>query len=117
MPVLLASLIFVPVMFAFVWVGNVLPLDVCAIMGMSKEAAQAMWTVVLLAYCFLASTMPVWLLLQPRDYLNAYLLYAMMALGFLGVFVAHPTLHIDAFAGFSAVGRSGVQELLFPFLS
>ena len=116
MPVLLASLIFVPVMFAFVWVGNVLPLDVCAIMGMSKEAAQAMWTIVLLAYCFIASTMPVWLLLQPRDYLNAYLLYAMMALGFLGVFVAHPTLHIDAFAGFSAVGRSGVQELLFPFL-
>ena len=116
MPVLWASLIFVPIMFAFVWVGNAFPLDVCAMMGMTKESAQALWTVVLLAYCFLASTMPVWLLLQPRDYLNAYLLYAMMALGFLGVFVAHPTLHIDAFAGFSAVGRSGVQELLFPFL-
>ena len=40
----------------------------------------------------------------------------MMALGFLGVFVAHPELNIDAFAGFSAVGRSGVSELLFPFL-
>lgn len=116
MPVLWASLIFVPIMFAFVWVGNAFPLDVCAMLGMTKESAQALWTVVLLAYCFLASTMPVWLLLQPRDYLNAYLLYAMMALGFLGVFVAHPTLHIDAFAGFSAVGRSGVQELLFPFL-
>ncbi len=116
MPVLWASLVFVPVMFAFVWVGNVLPLDVCAMFGMTKEAAQGFWTVVLLAYCFLASTMPVWLLLQPRDYLNAYFLYAMMALGFVGVFVAHPTLNIDAFAGFSAVGRSGAQELLFPFL-
>ena len=116
MPVLWASLIFVPVMFAFVWVGNAFPLDVCALTGMSKEGAQGLWTVVLLVYCFFASTMPVWLLLQPRDYLNAYLLYAMMALGFLGVFVAHPALHIDAFAGFSAVGRSGATELLFPFL-
>lgn len=116
MPVLWASLIFVPVMFAFVWVGNVFPLDVCAMFGMTKAGATSFWTVVLLVYCFFASTMPVWLLLQPRDYLNAYLLYAMMALGFLGVFVAHPTLHIDAFAGFSAVGRGGVPELLFPFL-
>lgn len=116
MPVLWASLVFVPVMFAFVWVGNAYPLDICAMFGLSKEGAQGLWTVVLLIYCFFASTMPVWLLLQPRDYLNAYLLYAMMALGFLGVFVAHPTLHIDAFAGFSAVGRSGVPELLFPFL-
>ena len=116
MPVLWASLIFVPVMFAFVWVGNAFPFDVCALAGLSKEGAQGLWTIVLLVYCFFASTMPVWLLLQPRDYLNAYLLYAMMALGFLGVFVAHPVLHIDAFAGFSAVGRSGVPELLFPFL-
>lgn len=116
MPVLWASLIFVPIMFGFVWVGNAYPLDICAIFGLTKEGAQGLWTVVLLVYCFFASTMPVWLLLQPRDYLNAYLLYAMMALGFLGVFVAHPVLHIDAFAGFSAVGRSGVSELLFPFL-
>ena len=116
MPVLWASLIFVPIMCAFVWVGNADPFDVCALFGFSKEGAQGIWTIVLLVYCFFASTMPVWLLLQPRDYLNAYLLYAMMALGFLGVFVAHPTLHIDAFAGFSAVGRSGVSELLFPFL-
>jgi carbon starvation protein len=116
MPVLWASLIFVPIMLAFVWVGNAYPFDVCALFGFSKEGAQGIWTIVLLVYCFFASTMPVWLLLQPRDYLNAYLLYAMMALGFLGVFVAHPTLHIDAFAGFSAVGRSGVSELLFPFL-
>lgn len=116
MPVLWASLVFVPIMFAFVWVGNAYPFDVCALFGLSKEGAQGLWTIVLLIYCFFASTMPVWLLLQPRDYLNAYLLYAMMALGFLGVFVAHPVLHIDAFAGFSAVGRSGVSELLFPFL-
>ncbi len=116
MPVLWASLIFVPVMFAFVWVGNVIPFDIVKLFGITPETAGMVWVLTLLVYCFFASTCPVWILLQPRDYLNAYLLYAMMALGFLGVFIAHPTLNIDAFAGFSAVGRSGGTDMLFPFL-
>ena len=116
MSVLVASLVFVPLMFAFVWVGNVFPLDLVKLFGLTPDATRAVWTVVLIVYCFFASTCPVQYLLQPRDYLNAYLLYAMMFLGFLGVFVAHPTLHIDAFAGFSAVGRSGMSDMLFPFL-
>ena len=116
MSVLLASLIFVPLMFAFVWIGNVFPLDLVKMFGLTPEATRMVWTIILIAYCFFASTCPVQFLLQPRDYLNAYLLYAMMALGFLGVFVAHPVLHIDAFAGFSAVGRSGMPDMLFPFL-
>ncbi len=116
MSVLWASLIFVPLMFAFVWIGNLYPLDLMKLFGFTPATTALVWTLVLLAYCFFASTCPVWILLQPRDYLNAYLLYAMMALGFIGVFVAHPTLHIDAFAGFSAVGRSGGTDLLFPFL-
>ena len=116
MSVLFASLIFVPLMFAFVWVGNLYPLDLVKLLGLSPEATRTVWTLVLVAYCFFASTCPVQFLLQPRDYLNAYLLYAMMALGFIGIFVAHPTLHIDAFTGFSAVGRSGMTDMLFPFL-
>ena len=116
MSVLVASLIFVPVMFAFVWIGNVIPLDLVKMFGLTKETTSLVWTLILIAYCFFASTCPVQYLLQPRDYLNAYLLYAMMLLGFLGVFVAHPTLHIDAFAGFSVVGRAGTSDFLFPFL-
>lgn len=137
MNVLVASLIFVPIMFAFVWLGGLLPIDLLKCHGFTAaeytaalasgapipanlaaaaQSVQTVWTLVLLAYCFLASTLPVWLLLQPRDYLNAYLLYAMMILGFLGVVVAHPTLQTAAFTGFSAVGRSGHLEYLFPFL-
>ena len=114
--VLWMSLIFVPLMFGFVWIGNLYPLDLCALFGFAPETTRMVWIVVLLVYCFFASTCPVWILLQPRDYLNAYLLYAMMALGFIGVFVAHPTLNIDAFAGFAAVGKAGVKDYLFPFL-
>ena len=115
MSVLWSSLIFVPVMFAFVWVGNVYPLDLVTLCGWSTETVRMVWTIVLLVYCFFAATCPVWILLQPRDYLNAYLLYAMMALGFLGVFIAHPTLQLDAFTGLVGEGRFGPQ-LLFPLL-
>lgn len=115
MSVLWTSLFFVPLMFAFVWIGNVFPLDLTK-WGLGKETVALVWTIVLLVYCFFASTCPVWILLQPRDYLNAYLLYAMMALGIVGVFVAHPTLHTDAFVGFQAVGRLGGVDMLFPFL-
>ncbi len=115
MSVLWASLVFVPLMFAFVWVGNAFPLDLVKLFGMSKEATATLWTLVLIGYCFFASTCPVQYLLQPRDYLNAYLLYAMMILGFLGVFVAHPPLNTDAFAGFVVQGSAGT-DMLFPFL-
>ena len=115
-PVLPATLVFVPVMFACIWVGTKMPLDLTARFAFSEGGAQTAWTLVLLAYCFLASTLPVWLLLQPRDYLNSYLLYAMMALGFLGVFAAAPTVNLDAFAGWSAADAKGVARPLFPFL-
>ena len=119
-PLLPATVVFVPVMFAFIWVGTKFPLDLVSSFGLSKAGAQTAWSVVLLAYCFLASTLPVWLLLQPRDYLNSYLLYAMMALGFLGVFAAAPAVNLDAFAGFRAVcgfkDGTPVTKALFPFL-
>ncbi len=113
--VLAASLVFVPLMFASVWIGNLYPLDLTRF-GLEASQVSMIWTLLLLLYCVIASTCPVWILLQPRDYLNSYLLYAMMALGILGVFVAHPALNTDAFAGFSAVGRAGTLDMLFPFL-
>ena len=142
-PLLPATIVFVPVMFACIWVGTKAPLDLLTCFGTdvgsyraaiaslapgqklvdaapeiaaAATGAQTAWTIVLLVYCFLASTLPVWLLLQPRDYLNSYLLYAMMALGFLGVFAAAPTVNLDAFAGWRAPNAKGAMTPLFPFL-
>lgn len=115
MSVLWTSMVFVPVMFGFVWIGNLYPLDLTALCGWAPDTVRTVWTIVLLVYCFFAATCPVWILLQPRDYLNAYLLYAMMALGVLGVFIAHPTLQLDAFTGWTGEGRFG-EQLLFPLL-
>jgi carbon starvation protein len=115
-PLLPATVVFVPVMFAFIWVGTKAPLDLCRMFGLSPAGSQTAWSVVLLVYCFLASTLPVWLLLQPRDYLNSYLLYAMMGLGFLGVFAAAPAVNLDAFVGWRAPNAKGAMTPLFPFL-
>lgn len=69
------------------------------------------WRILLIIYIAAASVLPVWLLLQPRDYLCSFLLYAMMAGAILGVFIKHPTVQLTPFAGFNVNGNS-----LFPFL-
>jgi len=115
MSVRLASLIFVPLMFLFVWIGEVSPLNLVA-WGFSVESTRLVWILVLLAYCFVASVCPVWVLLQPRGYLSSYLLYVMLALALLGIVVAHPMLQLPAFSGLRVLKSSGAVDCLFPLL-
>lgn len=61
--------------------------------GLSEEAAtwinsNTVWTAILLIYCGIASVLPVWMLLQPRDYVNSLQLMAALALLVAGLFVA-----------------------------
>jgi carbon starvation protein len=110
-----ASLVFVPLLFVFVWVGVKLPLDLVQITGWEAGQIQKVWTVVLLGYAFIASVLPVWMLLQPRDYLNSYLLYSMLLLGFVGIAVAMPEIKTSPFEGWSVM--KGTSEMpLFPIL-
>jgi carbon starvation protein len=112
-----ASFVFVPVLFLLVWIGVVFPCDLTALFGVSAATAKTIWVAVLFVYCFVASTLPVWLLLQPRDYLNSYLLYAMLAIGLVAVFVVCPSLNIEAFAGLKvASATNGSPMPLFPLL-
>lgn len=69
------------------------------------------WRYLVFIYCLIASVAPVWILLQPRDYLNSYLLVAMIAAAVLGIFVAHPAMNLPAFTGFVVNGTP-----LFPIL-
>lgn len=50
--------------------------------------SQAFWLVVLFGYCFIASTLPIWIMMQPRDYLSTYFLGIGVALGFVGILCA-----------------------------
>ncbi|PIS47829.1 MAG: carbon starvation protein A [Elusimicrobia bacterium CG08_land_8_20_14_0_20_51_18] len=70
------------------------------------------WIMILLAYCVLASLLPVWLLLQPRDYLSSYLLYASVFLGLIGLFFGGHEIRYPAFVSFS----SESVGTMFPFL-
>lgn len=115
MSLFVGSFIFVPLMFLSVWIGELYPLNLMAF-GLSADATRTVWIFVLLGYCFLASVCPIWVLLQPRGYLSSYLLYVMAALGLFGVFVAHPTLTLPAFAGFSVAHGEGCVDSLFPLL-
>ncbi|HEV7280698.1 MAG TPA: carbon starvation protein A [Pirellulaceae bacterium] len=79
------------------------------------------WTVILMVYCFAASVLPVWLLLQPRDYVNSFQLYVALAAMMVGIAVA------GLFGGAEIIGTaplvaiegnllSGGQTALLPFL-
>lgn len=76
------------------------------------------WMIIVGIYIATASVTPVWILLQPRDYLSSFLLYAMLIVAAVGVIGAHPTIDNDvfpAFAGFAVDNGNGIQYL-FPVL-
>ena len=75
----IGTVIGVILLFVCVWLGTVFPLT------LSVNA----WIAILAVYIFVASTAPVWILLQPRDYLNSFLLYAMIAGAVLGLSLIH----------------------------
>lgn len=73
------------------------------------------WIIFVALYIAVASLIPVWIMLQPRDYLSSYLLYAMMVIALVGIvmaaFVGNVKFEIPAFAGWSVNGN-----FLFPTL-
>ena len=77
------------------------------------------WMVIVGIYIAVASVTPVWILLQPRDYLSSFLLYGMMIIAVVGIVGAHPTLEIPAFTGFVDTAQYGSGTSLgslFPAL-
>jgi carbon starvation protein len=122
-----ASMIFIVLAFLFGFARNKLhvPLGISSILGVIFVAGAIAlgyfcpvfkfgvntWRVILIVYIVAASVLPVWLLLQPRDYLCSFLLYAMMLGAVIGVFVKHPSVNMSAFTGFSINGST-----LFPVL-
>ena len=101
-PLWISSVIGVTLLFFCIYLGNIFPIQ------LSRET----WMLILLAYVFVASVTPVWILLQPRDYLNSYFLYSLMLGGIIGLFFTMPEVHLEPVTNFS-VGKLGY---LFPAL-
>lgn len=74
-------------------------------------ASRTSWLYATYAYCFIASVLPMWLLIQPRDYLSVFLLLGMILAGVVGILVGNPTINMPAFKGFTVANRP-----LFPIL-
>ena len=73
--------------------------------------ARNTWHIIIFVYIMIACVVPVWALLQPRDYLNSYLLIFMIIAAVVGIFVANPACNLEAFNGFTVNG-----QYLFPIL-
>lgn len=87
-------------------IGYNLPL-----MGISLALDYNTWMIILGVYILIASVAPVWILLQPRDYLSSYLLYGMIILAVIGIVGASlmgaaTNLQIPAFTGFVATNAA-----------
>jgi carbon starvation protein len=107
-----ATVIFLPLVGVAIWVGPQMPLDLAGLLGLSDPAAHRAWDVILLGYCFAASMVPVWLLLQPRGHLGGYILYAALGAAAIGLILGGGTVQYPAFIGWTAA--SG--QTLFPIL-
>jgi len=75
-------------------------------------ASKTAWIYIIMAYLFLASVLPMWLLMQPRDYMTTFMLLGMIIGAVVGVVIAHPQMQLNAFNGFNVNG-SGLFPTLF----
>ncbi len=86
---LFASLVALAILYLFVYIGMYYPIKMPPFI-MGSEVLS--WVVVLMVYAYIASTLPVWVLLQPRDYINSHQLFVGLGLLYLGLFVARPEI-------------------------
>ncbi|MDP6447245.1 MAG: carbon starvation protein A, partial [Pirellulaceae bacterium] len=121
---LVPSLLALAVMYFAIYVGVYwAPIDLVQLVGIplmdeTFVSAVVIWTLVLMAYCFVASVLPVWTLLQPRDYINSHQL--MLALGLLvvGLLVASVMGQADLVAAAPAIAEDIPADAppIWPFL-
>jgi carbon starvation protein len=73
-------------------------------------------TLLMAGYGFIASVLPVWMLLCPRDYLSSYLKIGTIAVLIVGVILVHPNLQMPAFTPFTSGGGPVVPGKVYPFV-
>ena len=89
---LISSLIALVFVFFFMWVGYKIPV----VLPFSLQATKIIWITILLGYGAIASLIPVWIFLQPRDYLSAIQLILFLFLGFLAIIIVRPIINTPA---------------------
>jgi len=102
---IIATAISLALMAIFIYLGLVFPI------ALNLPQAVNLWILILLAYAFIASTIPVNILLQPRDYLSSFILFFGLVLGYLGIFVTLPKMNAPMFISYQSA-----QGPLWPMM-
>ncbi len=109
---LVPSIVGVVVLYALIWVGQQVPVDIAPLSdALGIDNPRNLWVVLLFAYTFFASRLPVWLLLQPRDYINSHQLFIALGVIGLGMLVGWSTIVAPVVNDVPAGSPS-----IFPFL-
>ncbi len=113
-PIPISTVLALVLVAVFLYIGERVPVVLPeTLLGLT---AADVWFWVLMLYCIFASTIPVWILLQPRDYISSWLLYIGMGLGFLGLIVTHPEMNAPAFVSFST-DKGPLWPMLFVLIA
>ena len=100
----------VTALYLSVYVGDQMPLELPAMFGL---APQANWILILFLYAAVASMLPVWVLLQPRDFINGVQLFLGLALLYAAVFLVMPEISAPAFNDRVSESAPSIIPLLF----
>ena len=106
----LLSIVGVGALYASIYVGSQFPIELPVIFGL---APQANWIIILFVYAAIASMLPVWVLLQPRDYINGLQLFVGLALLYGAVFFVMPDITAPAFNTKAGTDAPSLIPLLF----
>jgi carbon starvation protein len=117
------SLIALAIVYFSVWLGAyVCPINITDIFGVPETGEYfnviTVWTMVLLVYCMVASVLPVWVMLQPRDYVNSHQLVVALGLLMIGVIVAGATGQAQLAKSAPAIATNIPSDAppIYPFL-
>ena len=108
---LIPAIIALVLLYIFVYMGSFLPVSFDSF-GLDKSSQSNIWILLLFIYSGVASLLPVWLLLQPRDYINSHQLIVGLALIFLGIAIAQPVVQAPMIRE-SSDGAPSLFPLLF----
>jgi carbon starvation protein len=111
-PALVPSIIGVIGLYVLIWVGNNNPIELTGLADSLGMAPRDVWIIIMFIYTFIASRLPVWLLLQPRDYINSHQLFIALGITFIGVLVGFDRIVAPALRDNLPEGSPNI----FPFL-
>jgi carbon starvation protein len=111
-PALVPSIIGVIALYFLIWVGHNYPIEITGLAEAIGMEPRSVWIVIMFVYTFIASRLPVWVLLQPRDYINSHQLFIALGITFLGVLVGLDRIVAPAFNDQIPDGSPSI----FPFL-